>query len=87
MKETRTDYLARISAEFPGAYLRLEQLMIQWDREHAEEMSSQDAAEAVAWDDPAHAPKIELPEPKSDNAAPEGGDAAPSEAPPETEQP
>lgn len=73
MKETRTEYLARIAAEHPGAYHRIDDLMRSWDREHAEEMSSEDAAEAVAHEG---GPRIVLPNPE--NASPEGGEPEPA---------
>jgi hypothetical protein len=94
VKETRTEYLARITAEYPGAYHRIDDLMRSWDEAHRREMSEGEAKEARAWGeanvgsaDPMVGEKFTLPKGK-DNAAPEGGDAAPSEAPPkDTEQP
>jgi hypothetical protein len=93
VKETRTEYLARITAEYPGAYHRIADLMRDWDNQHRDEMSAEDKAEAKAWDaanvgraSADAGQKFTLPKGK-DNAAPEGGDAAPSEAPPkDTEQ-
>lgn len=110
MKETRTEYLARITAEHPGAYHRIDDLMRDWD--HAREQERKgiegnglmapatkeillaeldrraERSEARAWGeinvgsaDPMAGEKFTLPKGK-DNAAPEGGDAAPSEAPP-----
>lgn len=84
MAETRTEYLARVTAEFPGAYHRIDDLMRDWDRQHALEMSAQDAAESVAWDG---GPQITLPEPNAENASPEGGEPEPAAPATQPEEP
>lgn len=48
-KETRTEYLARISAEFPGAYGRIADLLRGWDHVHGATASEADQAEAKNW--------------------------------------
>lgn len=40
MTETRTEYLARITAEHPGAYHRIDDLMRAWDAASAAEEKS-----------------------------------------------
>ena len=48
-KETRTEYLARISAEFPGAYGRIADLMRNWDHVNGATASEADQVEAQNW--------------------------------------
>ncbi len=45
MKETRTEYLSRITAENPGAYHRIDDMMRSWDAANRE-------AEALAATEP-----------------------------------
>lgn len=72
-KETRTEYLARISAEFPGAYGRIADLLRGWDHVHGATASEADQAEAKNWASP-------------DNAINEGADvSAPEPAEPAVE--
>ena len=102
MKETRTEYLARITAEHPGDYGRIDELMGEWDHRHgyldgaadvqgprpvpvpADLLTSGGNSQPVRETSVSFIRKQDL----EDNAAPEGGDAAPSNAPPkDTEQP
>lgn len=76
-EETRTEYLARITAEYPGAYHRIDDLMRDWDNQHGYYPGAADVKRDEA----------PSPEPDPDNAIAEGDDSPAEKESPAEEQP